>query len=590
MKKLFIMPLLAALTLVGCKKDDAEGLGNGDTETHYLAVSIVSTPSEGTRAGEEDRATEKDYVDGTGKENEVTSVRFYFFNSANNAVAVKKGSTVNYYDWYNPDVETGKEPDNVEKILKAVLLVETNKGDQLPASIVAVVNPNRENLGSSSLSFSALTQKTDDYAKLVNVENVDDQSFVMSNSVYLSTSGSVIKATAVDKSSYQKTSKDATEHPVVIYVERNVAKVRMTSSLKLADADKGLIKVTDKDGNAITIVEPDATVEGGTTGDPAVKAVGKQVYVKLNGWNLTATLDKGLLVKQLKSSWLNQDIFENQMSWNVPARYRSFWADQCPGAVNRYDNFTNASKYNFIDNNYAYCNENAEISGVNSIKKTKVIFPATLCDENGNPLTICEYLGARFIDNDSFEHLKDQILNMLRSDQGHSHYKKTTGTTSEGTEEVYTEISREDIEFQTATAAGEVGEGDAGRYYVFAHLTDEAAKATWHTSNVEGNTNTTNADEINNHLKDMQHAKIWKSGKTYYYIDIEHFGSKTGVVRNHIYNMDLTALYGIGTPVYDPDETIYPEKPVDEDTYIAAQIKILSWRVVNNKVELDWGD
>lgn len=86
---------------------------------------------------------------------------------------------------------------------------------------------------------------------------------------------------------------------------------------------------------------------------------------------------------------------------------------------------------------------------------------------------------------------------------------------------------------------------------------------------------------------------------TYYYFPIQHLGhmgkdgknyGKNGVVRNHIYDSTITKLYGLGTPVYNPDETIYPEKPEDNDSYIAAQIKILSWRLVNNNVELEWPD
>ena len=41
------------------------------------------------------------YEDGTGDENKVTSVRFYFFNGVGGAVNVKLQGTsyVNYYDW-----------------------------------------------------------------------------------------------------------------------------------------------------------------------------------------------------------------------------------------------------------------------------------------------------------------------------------------------------------------------------------------------------------------------------------------------------------------------------------------------------------
>ena len=61
-----------------------------------------------------------------------------------------------------------------------------------------------------------------------------------------------------------------------------------------------------------------------------------------------------------------------------------------------------------------------------------------------------------------------------------------------------------------------------------------------------------------------------------------------GIVRNHIYKTTVTKIAGLGTPVYDPDQVIYPEKPEDNDHYIAAEIDILSWRIVENNYELKW--
>ena len=100
------------------------------------------------------------------------------------------------------------------------------------------------------------------------------------------------------------------------------------------------------------------------------------------------------------------------------------------------------------------------------------------------------------------------------------------------------------------------------------------------------------ANEINGYLANpdvVDRALVWKSGMTYYYHEIEHKYGETnqfGVVRNHIYAVNVTAIAGLGTPVYDPDQIIYPETPGGNSHYIAAQINILSWRVVNNDVQL----
>lgn len=361
---------------------------------------------------------------------------------------------------------------------------------------------------------------------------------------------------------------------MVIYVERNVAKVRVKSSL--TTLGEGLIKVTDKDGNDITVGS-------------------EQVYVKLNGWNVTGTLPNAYLSKHINSAW-QTDYLGAGTQWNYYPYFRSYWADYCPNSGNnQYINLSDAAKMAVSneEGTYIYCNENAERPGTNEKKPTQILIPATLCKADGTPLTISEYAGSRIVDNANFDGLKALLLETLKVSLGHSVYKKTSNP------EKYTEIGTGDIEFKTASVAKpEFSFGDKGGYYVYACLTTDAKAAEWHNSNEAGNTDILSASDLSSYLLAQQHAKIWNGGRTYYYLDIKHIGNpnasldqwKSGVVRNHIYDVNLTALYGIGTPVYDPSENIYPEKPQDDDTFIAAQIKILSWRVVANNVKLDWGD
>jgi hypothetical protein len=80
---------------------------------------------------------------------------------------------------------------------------------------------------------------------------------------------------------------------------------------------------------------------------------------------------------------------------------------------------------------------------------------------------------------------------------------------------------------------------------------------------------------------------------TYYWTDIKHLGAanKTGefgVVRNHAYKVNITDIKGYGTPVYDGTTGfIVPDKPEDIKTYVAAEIRILSWRLVENDYPLN---
>lgn len=147
-------------------------------------------------------------------------------------------------------------------------------------------------------------------------------------------------------------------------------------------------------------------------------------------------------------------------------------------------------------------------------------------------------------------------------------------------------------------------EGSNNNCYVYAQLTKAAAEnKTWYASDSKDAT-AIQASVINGTLKDkkgddsyiIDRPLLWKDGMTYYYYDIEHIQNQNdpekknliGVVRNHIYATNITKIAGLGTPVYNPDETIYPEKPDNNDHFIAAQINILSWRVVKNDYELEW--
>ena len=98
---------------------------------------------------------------------------------------------------------------------------------------------------------------------------------------------------------------------------------------------------------------------------------------------------------------------------------------------------------------------------------------------------------------------------------------------------------------------------------------------------------------MNAKLLDVQPALVYKKGMTYYWTDIKHLGTpgsttEYGIVRNHVYKVNITKIQGFGTPVYNPtQEFIELEQPTDVQSYVSAQINILSWRVVNNNYELE---
>ena len=86
-------------------------------------------------------------------------------------------------------------------------------------------------------------------------------------------------------------------------------------------------------------------------------------------------------------------------------------------------------------------------------------------------------------------------------------------------------------------------------------------------------------------------AEIRKGGKAYYYVPIKHLGNtgevaEYGIVRYHFYKITLSGIKGFGTPVYNPDQVVKPVVPTYDDTYLAARVQVLQWRIVNQSANL----
>lgn len=557
------MSVLASLFLAGCSQEEiapnGEDNGNGEANTSYMAVNLVSSDVMGTRAA-------AGYEDGEESENYVNSVRFYFFNELGGAVNVKlKGNSyVNYYDWSPKQGEGGDQSDDtntgddIESKLKATIVINTKAGDGIPQRIAAVLNPT--GLDNNSKSLSDLKAVVADYATSGENGLTSKGKFVMFNSV--GGGGEDFSTTLIKDENLCKTEADAIDNPVTIYVERSVAKVRVTLDDKMGFSDNKLA-LKDKDGNDL-------------------KVGGEQVYLQLDGWGLSAETSEGRLVKKVNPAW--------EGNWWY-ASYRSFWAINSMTATNEYHSYNDIST-SFGTDNVLYTNENAQLTDIGgatgqATERTKFILKGKLCKANGDAFTIVRHLGVYVADTESetetenLTELKKSFLNQL-SAGGHNYYYST-------------ESGREQIgtgDLQIVVVPQQENEDSKNNCYVYAQLTTDAAAKTWYNSMDKSAQPIENAaTEINGKLANKEivdRALVWNSGMTYYYQNIKHLNNQDGVVRNHIYAINVTKIAGLGTPVYDPDKTIYPEIPDPNDHFIAAQINILSWRVVSNDYELEW--
>lgn len=584
------LSMVAGLAFVGCSSEEDIAPGNNGelSEPQFLTVNLVTNPTNGTRAtraggdqhtGDPNGAT---YEEGLEAENTVTKVRFYFFNADGSPAKVKRNGSewVNYLEWENnvTEEEDNNMP-NVEKILTAQLIIETPKEDKVPDKIVAIINPMTVD-PNPERSLASLIGVTHDAKTATTSGN-----FLMSNSTYAKDNVKQMAVSAVGK--IKKTPGEALNDPVDIYVERAVAKVRLNSSLTPVEGTENIFKTSDDGSQKVELDE--------ATGE-------QEIYVKFLGWNATAVSNKSRLVKEINPNWSPTLFGAGGTPWNWAEYCRCFWAINAESIVYEYgafvpngesgqieDNkFQAQAKKKFDGTDWVYVNENASpyvsdittSEGNSASTPTKVIISAQLVDKDGNALEFAEYGATRT----TIDGLKKIFANSCGL------YKKVE---VEG-ETKFVKITPEELTVKTATEVGETSDQNGkpdiekpGRYKSYVQLaTDEDSK--WYASNTEDAQPLT-ANEANAQLQGLGSAKVWKDGHTYYYFEIRHFGDKIGVVRNHIYDATITKLAGLGTPVYDPDEIIYPEKPEEgEESFIAARINILSWRVVKNDVELNW--
>lgn len=597
MKKLFLFSAALAILASCASQNEPEVIGKGEIETSYLSVNLVTGfPGTSSRAAED-----KDFELGTVDENIVKSVRFYFFNADGTAAYVKnlQSTPVNYYDWTVTDADNnvGLAPDgdkgnNIGNVLNATVVIEVLKNDPegkgdygVPAYVMAIVNPTADiKDNTESMGKDALLEKIGNYTSYTN------GNFVMSSAVYADqTVDPAKKVIEVSTANHIYPTREAAKgDPVVIYVERVLAKVRLAYSNQFTPA---------------TVGEGDDAVEAYDTGVTYTDDQGntKKIYVRFISWDVTTTPKLSYLVKDINPAW--GEIFGTDLSlpepWNEPLRHRSYWAinptlQETDYNYLSYNQLKTTTGEFFGNDNVRYPHENAAASADDdeTTKPSQVIIGAQLVGEDGKALTFARY---GFDDFLSLTDLKTQLLSLMVN----KYYVADNNGTVEAGSTHYRQINIDDVDFVTESTLDDVEEATCYTRIQLKKNDDGTAANTYYTitTNSQGEKQATavEASKIDNELFALGHQKIWESGKTYYYFDILHLGTLTdgetprpGVVRNHVYNITLTKLVGLGTPVYDPDEEIIPQRPGEDDTFLAAQIKVLSWRIVNQEQELVW--
>lgn len=575
------------LTVASCSSEDVAGgdAQNGKGSTSYLAVNIENVGSApASRAYTQNGGS---YEDGTTEESKINKVRFYFFNGDGTPYLLAKKDasqqqSVNYLDQTNITTDGKNEGETVETKTQAMLVLE-GETKAVPASVIAVINPdalegttlnNDRTMTLSELRTSA-TGKT-----FYDATN----GFVMSNSVYESAGQDVCSTPVANY--VHASSADALKNPVDIYVERVHAKVNAkidADYVRTGETEKAWSKNSDGKyqinvGNIDVI-----TYDENTNATPTTKTY--PVYAVVQGWQVADANGKAEVCKQINTSWYAGEL--GISPWTTSDYHRCFWSKSVPftqgaqGGANhpvnpKFEDIKLSLTEDFSTTPvYTLPNTPTEVianpkTSLNYL--TKLIVAAKLVYEDGNgsykPAQVCQYRGLTYLGEDA---VKKQIVS------GFAQYRKKTG-------DVYNSIEASDIAFKTVPGSSSVKD-----YEVVATLASTVGEL--YIKDTTGNWITVSKDDVNAALA-KEEAQVRTDGDTYYYTPIQHLGEKGklgeyGIVRNHSYQVTIQNIKGFGTPVYDPTKEIDPMIPSDDDTYLAARINVLSWRVVSSKVDLD---
>lgn len=560
------MAAIAALTLgaVSCSSDEPNSGGNTDkpvTEGEkFLAININNVGNSGSRA-EGDT-----YEPGVGNENTLTAndVRFYFFTSKGNPFTLSIPTTNGKVEKTNMVTPTELAPNttngNTTGTLKGVLVLgkkDAGITEPHPTYMICVANRSKE-------GFDAIANNTMAYVysnmrtTIETGSELPTDKFIMSSSSYVGqdTDGKevVVYYTVLKDEDFKADVAAAEANPVDIYIERLVCKVRV-EGLKLYRAQKD-----DKTTNTLYPF----TSGTGTFGNIPL-------YIELDGWQMLDTYTKCKIFKNIDK---DGDYYPN---WNDAPYHRSYWAETPDEEGNldfRTFDIQNANQFKLKNyssmkptENIAYVYPNTAWSFATKYapttvgdrrldaRTTAVVVRGTVKynkkDVKDAPADQAEeyvaidlvyYAGSYYIES-SFKQVVANAYNSLDAND------KITGIST---------VTVDDINFKKTAI---VDKSDANHYDVYVK---------------------TSAFPNGR----FQKIQWWKGGHTSYVVNIRHADTADGkaiygLVRNHIYNVNVTGVVGLGVPGNDR-ENPDPEK----ETFLAARVNVLNWKVVNNNTVL----
>lgn len=594
-RTLAILLLFLSVLFTACQSDEPvidDGGGKTDgKDLGYIAVSIVQPKSVTGRGASDDG-----FQDGTNAENEAKEATFFVFDSNGNCKSIQTigltGSTAG----------SSTNKPYTEKIYNAVLVFDNITAEnKYSGEIFCVLNATSAIKAYGGTNIEGLNKS--DFLKKVGDWCTNCQSagtFIMTNSAYKETKDettSEICGTPFTADDFKQSAKAALDAPIDIYVERVVAKV--TTNKSSSWQNNGVENPLNKNQTLtirITGIE--------------IANIAKTAYLFKNLGNVNTTWPTWSI-----SGFDMHDVANKRCYWEDMPNSLEFGNKNYSTIIN---NATATNKVypelqndNYSSNTYIHPNtyrKNGEATNYTCVLVTaQLLNKTTTTGEGGTstdtytPADLVWMMGS-YIDSIG---AKNILCQYLASEQYAVKEVDSDNKTS------YTQITNEDLKWtqkQDKSATETAPINDLKDYQAVAqvalkkkeNITRTVTKYNFLT-NEEGkksdNTAYTIYDAdaylVSNH---KFFAEVFKDGLCYYFVNIDHAGvlgnskpedtSYEGVVRNHIYNLELNSIAGIGTAVFDPDKVIVPViPPHDNFSYLAARINVLPWKLVKQTVD-----
>lgn len=571
---------LTCLAFAACSNDDEPVVNGAQAEgkNAYVAVQLVmSGNGTSTRAWQDDADSDDYYAQGNAAELAVKDATFFFFDESGNSVQDAQTYTI-----------TKKEDgstNTIDDIYNAIVVIK----DKVPASIAAVLN--MPDAAKTSLAKASLTNLRQALSSTNNWAGATINNFVMSNSVYVD-GGAIRYSTPVTGENIIRTDTEltpgnpapATAVPVVIPVERILARVSVSYKTKPSPSEDLENGYTD---NTLDLYND------GTEDPVTIKPF-------ITGWWLHSTNEDSYLIKDLSTSYTWKKSADNSDAtisytdgwWNDKTDARSYWANAHKVSYNTY----RYSSANLADK---YCFENTDVDHPTTLMVAAILKTYNSISDQWEAINLIQWMNFNFTsENDCKNYL--------------ANYLNANGYSNDGADLVAADLK---FVYNNNDNTG-------------LNTYDWQTRVSVNSGVVlkKGTETVANAD---NTLKDqIGFLKFYNGGQTYYFTKIQHeplyVETKNAIIRNHLYQISLTGITGLGTPVpnpsdvpstpdpddptpedpsnpdpeypdpdkptpdpTDPDQPIDPETPTNDYSSISAQIKVLEYRIVKQDVNLD---